>query len=124
MSEERAIYRCPECGLIVEVLNAGADPVCCALPMLLMNENTSDGAKEKHVPVAENFNGKLKVKVGSIAHPMTREHHIMWIEVRAGSMLFRKELFPGDMPEVVFDIPYSDSLEIREFCNLHGLWRK
>ena len=124
MSEEKAIYRCPECGLIIEVLNPGADPVCCALPMLLMKENTSDGAKEKHVPAAENFNGKLKVKVGSTAHPMTKEHYIMWIEVRVGSMLYRKELFPDELPEAVFDIPYSDSAEIREYCNLHGLWRK
>lgn len=124
MSEKNAVYRCPECGLVIEVINPGAEPVCCGKNMLLMHVNSSDGAKEKHVPVLENFNGKLKVKVGSAAHPMTSEHYIMWIEVEDGNMLYRRELAPGDAPEAVFDIPYSDSLNVREYCNLHGLWRK
>lgn len=124
MSEKNAVYKCNECGLVIEVLNPGAEPVCCGRTMQLMHANTTDAAKEKHVPEIENFNGRLKVKVGSIAHPMTAEHYIMFIEVADGNMLYRRELAPGDAPEAVFDIPYSDSLIVREYCNLHGLWRK
>ena len=124
MCEKQAVYRCPECGLVIEVLNGGANPVCCGKTMQHMQENTTDGAKEKHVPVLEEFNGKVKVKVGSIAHPMTAEHYIMWIEISDGSTLYRRELAPGEIPEAVFDIPYSNSLSVREYCNLHGLWRK
>ena len=124
MTEKRMILRCKECGLVVEVLNPGATPVCCGEPMTVMKENTSDGAKEKHVPVVEQCGSGIKVTVGSVAHPMTEEHYIMWIEVVSEGKVFRKELAPGDAPEACFDVPYSDNLKVREYCNLHGLWSK
>lgn len=50
MRKLREIYRCPICGNVVEVVNAGAGQlVCCGKPMLLLNENTTDAAQEKHV---------------------------------------------------------------------------
>ncbi|MBQ4314222.1 MAG: desulfoferrodoxin [Lentisphaeria bacterium] len=124
MTEINAVYKCQECGSVLEVCAPGAAPVCCGAPMRLMKENTSDGAKEKHVPVIEQCGNSIKVKVGSVAHPMTEEHYIMWIEVIDGDMLYRKRLAPGDAPEACFDIPFKDTLCVREYCNLHGLWRK
>ena len=53
MTKVREIYRCQICGNVVEVVNPGAVLSCCGEPMKLMKENTSDGAKEKHVPVIE-----------------------------------------------------------------------
>ena len=53
MTKIREIYRCQICGNVVEVVNKGAVLSCCGEPMKLMKENTSDGAKEKHVPVIE-----------------------------------------------------------------------
>ena len=50
MTKIREIYRCQICGNVVEVVNPGAVLSCCGEPMKLMKENTSDGAKEKHVP--------------------------------------------------------------------------
>ena len=48
------VYKCNECGAIVEVVNAGAGSLsCCGKEMKLMTENTVDAAKEKHVPVLE-----------------------------------------------------------------------
>ena len=124
MTEEYAVYRCPMCGGIVEVLNPGEEPVCCGKTMQLMRENTSDGAKEKHVPVLESCGSGIRIRVGSVDHPMTQEHYIMWIEVINGDVSYRKKLAPGAVPEACFDIPYSDKLVVREYCNLHGLWRK
>ena len=50
MTKLREIYRCPVCGNIVEVLNAGAgELVCCGKPMILLKENTTDAAQEKHL---------------------------------------------------------------------------
>ena len=118
------IYRCPYCGGIIEVLNPGENPVCCGKEMLLMSANTTDGAKEKHVPVVEACGNGIKVKVGSVDHPMAPEHYIMWIEVIDGKMLYRAELAPGDVPEAYFEVPYSENLTVREYCNIHGLWSK
>jgi len=54
MTQKKQIYKCMKCGNIVEVLHEGAgELVCCGEPMKLLTENTSDGAKEKHVPVLE-----------------------------------------------------------------------
>ena len=63
------VYKCEACGNIVSVLHGGAGAlVCCNQPMVLMEENTTDAAREKHVPVLENAGGKLQVKVGIPKH--------------------------------------------------------
>ena len=118
------VYRCSHCGLTVEVTAPGAAPVCCGEAMKLCVANTVDAAKEKHIPVAVDINPGTKVKVGSVDHPMTEEHYIQWIEVINGHYVNRCYLKPGDAPEAEFYVPYSDKLEIRAFCNLHGLWKK
>jgi superoxide reductase len=90
--------------------------------MKLMTENTVDAAKEKHVPVIEISAGKVKVKVGSVAHPMEAKHYISWIEIIADGKIYRQYLKPGDVPEAVFDVKAS-KITAREYCNLHGLWK-
>ena len=81
MTKTREIYRCTVCGNVVEVVNPGAMLSCCGQPMKLMKENTTDAAKEKHVPVIEPIEGGYRVKVGSVEHPMLPEHYIQWIEL-------------------------------------------
>ena len=108
MTKTRQVYRCPICGNVVEVLHSGAVLSCCGQPMQLMEENATDGAYEKHVPVIEPIEGGYRVKVGSVEHPMMPEHYIEWIE--------------GEKPEAIF---MTDATEVtaREYCNLHGLWK-
>ena len=56
MTKKNEVYKCALCGNIVEVLHVGAgELVCCGQAMDLMSENTVDAAKEKHVPVRNNF---------------------------------------------------------------------
>jgi len=123
MTERRQFYRCAVCGNIVEVVNAGAGILaCCEQPMRLMKENTSDGAKEKHVPVVERIEGGYKVSVGSVEHPMTDAHYIQWIELSHESEIQRKYLTPTDKPEATF-MTNAGEVTAREYCNLHGLWK-
>ena len=123
MTEKLAIYKCNECGNIVEVLHAGAgELVCCGQPMKLFKENTTDGAKEKHVPVIEKTAAGYLVKVGSVPHPMEEKHWIEWIELIADGKVYRQALNPGDKPEAEFCIK-ADKVYAREYCNLHGLWK-
>lgn len=120
----RQIHYCPICGNLVEVLIAGADAlVCCGQPMKLLVENSVDAAKEKHVPVLEDLGDKVKVSVGSVAHPMEEKHYIVLIEVLTADMVLRKELKPGDAPEAIFPVKMDEVLYAREYCNLHGLWK-
>ncbi|MFC1505425.1 desulfoferrodoxin, partial [Thermodesulfobacteriota bacterium] len=96
--------------------------VCCGQPMVLLQENTVDAAKEKHVPVVEKIDGGFKVSVGSVPHPMEEKHYIEWIELVADGKAYIQFLNPGDVPEAVFMIDAA-SATAREFCNLHGLWK-
>ena len=105
MTELKQIYRCNICGNIVEVLHVGArQPVCCGQPMELLKEKTEDVGKEKHVPVIEKTETGVKVKVGSVPHPMEEKHYIEWIEVITDGRVYRKFLTPGDRPEAEFMI--------------------
>lgn len=119
MSTKRnQIYKCEICGNIVEVLHEAAGTlICCGKPMQLQEENTTDAAQEKHVPVIQGN----KVIIGSIEHPMTEEHYIEWIEA-FGEKGERSKIFlkPGQKPEWEFSFKV---IEAREYCNLHGLWK-
>jgi superoxide reductase len=83
---------------------------------------SADFKSEKHVPVIEKSASKIKVKVGSIPHPMEEKHYIEWIELIADEKVYRKFLTPKDKPEAEFEIK-AEKIEAREYCNLHGLWK-
>ena len=123
MAKTLEIYKCEKCGNMVEVLQGGScTPVCCGEPMKLLKENTTDGAKEKHVPVVEKIEGGYRVTVGSVAHPMTPEHYIQFIELVTPDGVLRRNLTPEDKPVAEFKTDATD-VYAREYCNLHGLWR-
>lgn len=123
MIKKLQIYKCEVCGNMVEVIHEGeGELVCCDQPMKLMEENTTDAALEKHVPVIERTEDGIKAKVGSVPHPMTEEHHIEWIELIVDGRAYRQFLNPGDEPEAVFKVE-AQSITAREYCNLHGLWK-
>ena len=123
MAERLEVYKCEACGNIVEVIHGGGgELVCCGEAMQLLVENTVDAAKEKHVPVIEQVDGGVKVKVGEVAHPMEEKHYIEWIEIIDGDKADRQFLNPGEAPEAVFKSA-SANVTAREYCNLHGLWK-
>jgi superoxide reductase len=123
MTKRTQIYKCEICGNIVEVLHEGAgELVCCGKPMKLIVENTTDAAREKHVPVIEKIADGYKVSVGSVLHPMIDVHYIEWIELDADGQVFRKYLKPGDTPVAIFNVS-AENITAREYCNIHGLWK-
>jgi superoxide reductase len=123
MTKRTQIYKCEICGNIVEVLHEGAgELVCCGKPMKLIVENTTDAAREKHVPVIEKTADGYKVSVGSVLHPMIDVHYIEWIELDADGQVFRKYLKPGDTPVAIFNVS-AENVTAREYCNIHGLWK-
>jgi len=75
----------------------------------------------KHRPVIEKTKDGLLIKVGSVPHPMEKEHHIEWIEVLSGDKTYRQTLKPGGKPEAIFCLKEARSARI--YCNIHGLWK-
>jgi len=123
MTKQLQVYKCEVCGNIVEVLHSGkGELVCCGQPMKLMQENTVDASQEKHLPVMEKVEGGIKVKVGSVPHPMEEKHYIEWIELIVEGKAYRQFLKPGEAPEAFFPIK-GEKLTVREYCNIHGHWK-
>lgn len=123
MAEQRQVYKCEKCGMIVEVLHGGAGTLtCCDQAMTHLAENTVDAATEKHVPVVEQTASGVNVKVGSVEHPMADDHFIEWIEIVSDGRTCRKFLKPGEKPEAAFE-GGTGKVVAREYCNLHGFWK-
>ncbi len=123
MTKLNQVYRCNVCGNITEVVHPSAGKlVCCGKPMELLEENSKDAATEKHVPVIEKTTNGYLVKIGEVAHPMTEEHYIEWIELVTETEVYRKYLQPGEAPEAFFSID-ADNVSARAYCNLHDLWK-
>ncbi len=123
MTQKLQVYKCEVCGNIVSVLHTGAGQlVCCNQPMKQLEENTTDAAQEKHVPVLEKVAGGWKVSLGSVAHPMVDDHYIEWIELIYGDSNCIVHLKPGDAPKAVFHVDAAN-VTARGYCNLHGLWK-
>jgi superoxide reductase len=126
MAEKNGIYKCGVCGNTVSMIDAGAGQlVCCNQPMNLLEEKTEEEGYEKHLPVVEISEGKVKVTVGATLHPMEEKHYIELIQlVRGDKIIAEKRLFPGQEPIVEFCIDNTEGIIARELCNIHGLWKK
>ncbi len=122
MKVQRRFCRCRHCGNFISfITDAGPNVVCCGEEMEALTPNTSDGAKEKHIPAAVREDNKLTVTIGSVPHPMTPEHHIEWILVAEARKTQRAMLEPTGAPSAEF-IVGDGPVTVYEYCNLHGLW--
>ncbi|MCD7878743.1 MAG: desulfoferrodoxin FeS4 iron-binding domain-containing protein [Candidatus Gastranaerophilales bacterium] len=128
MSELMQLYKCNVCGNIIEIINPGAGQlVCCSVPMELLPEKYEDEEmiQEKHVPIIIMQGQDKLIRIGSIIHPMLKEHYIMFIEAISPDKRYlkRKYLTPGEEPNMELKNNCSyDSFTARELCNIHGLW--
>lgn len=115
-------YKCNTCGnVITKIVDSKVPVVCCGKPMTELVPNTVDAATEKHVPVVTWLDDKrIKVEVGSVAHPMLEEHHISFIYVETLDGGIRVDL--KDKPEAVIYVGDTKPVAVYEYCNLHGLW--
>ncbi len=123
MLKDLKFYHCTHCHKVVEVVDDGKGTlVCCNEEMEHLVANTRDAASEKHVPVIQRKDGKIEVKVGSTAHPMTEEHLIEWVILVSEDAIQRVELKPNMEPKAIF-ADVNGPVAAYEYCNLHGLWK-
>ena len=120
--KEIKFYVCKYCGKLIRVLNTNnTKTICCGEEMKELVANSVDASLEKHKPVVEIVENELLIKVGSIFHPMTKDHYIQWIIVNNDERCYEVELFPEQDP--VVRIPLLRNSTIYAYCNLHGLWK-
>lgn len=120
---------CPICGApkgrfkeIQDATNKPADP------------NNLTDAEKKHTPVVNILGNKVEVTVGQVIHPMTPEHHIMYVDFYINDKgIKRSSLGPspwnpkaelGSEPKALVELNLQEGQELKvlENCNLHGRW--
>ena len=123
MTQRNEVYKCELCGNLVGVISgAGGSLVCCGQNMVLLQENSTDAAPEKHVPVITKEGNTIRAVVGAVPHPMEENHYIEVIGILAENKLYRAYLNPGEKPEATFTIEANVQCT-RAYCNIHGLWK-
>lgn len=121
---ENKFYICEHCGNLVEVINdAGVPLVCCGQKMTKLEAGTVEASHEKHIPVVTVEGNTVKVDIGSVAHPMTEEHSILWVYLQTDKGGQRKSLEVGSEPSVSFALLDEKPVAVYAYCNLHGLWK-
>lgn len=116
-------FKCNHCGnVIIKVVDSKVPVVCCGEKMVELTANTEEASTEKHLPVVTKIDDcKMKVEVGSVAHPMLPEHHIAFIYLETENGGIRIDL--KDKPEAIFCTCFDKPIAVYEYCNLHGLWK-
>ena len=67
--------------------------------------------------------GAININIGSVNHPMADEHYIEWVYVETENGGQRKNLKPGEEPNVTFSLGDDKAVAVYAYCNLHGLWK-
>ena len=117
-------YICEHCGNLVGKVPAAGVPVfCCGQKMTYLEPNTVDASNEKHLPSVTVEDGVVTVNVGTVDHPMIPEHFIQWVYVQTEKGGQRKDLQPGEAPNVKFFLGDDKAVAVYAYCNLHGLWK-
>ena len=118
-------YICKHCGNVITKLTSSQVPVqCCGENMQPLEAGVTDAAVEKHVPVVTVEGNLVKVHVGSVTHPMTAEHLILWVAVVTDRDALIHWFHPEEAPEAVFALAEGQQVkEVYAYCNLHGLWK-
>lgn len=123
MSEQK-FFRCKHCGNLVGLIHNAEVPLfCCGEPMEALVPNTVEAATEKHIPVVSTKERLVYAEVGSVAHPMTEEHHIefIYLQTEAGGQM--KRLCIDKKADAMFALLNDEAVAVYAYCNLHGLWK-
>ena len=117
-------YICEHCGNLVELIyDAGVSITCCGQKMKRLEPGITEASHEKHLPVISVDGNTVTVNVGSVEHPMTEEHSIIWVCLQTDKGIQRKHLEIGKAPIVTFGLFDEKPVAVYAYCNLHGLWK-
>lgn len=122
---EQKFYICERCGNIITFLeNKGVPVVCCGEKMKELKPGTVEASHEKHIPAISVEEGRVNVQIGSLLHPMEKEHYIEWIALETSTGIQIRYLKPEMEPKAEFLLADGEEgYAAYAYCNLHGLWK-
>jgi len=103
--------------------DSGNTPSCCMRDMEELIPGIIDANVEAHVPDVKISECCVKVKIGTVPHPMTDAHHIDWISLETDKGYYLKTVNQKNEAKVCFMIKSGEKpLTVYAYCNQHGLW--
>ena len=100
---KQKFFICRHCGNIIAMIRDKGVPIfCCGEKMHEIAPGTTEASEEKHIPVYEIQDNVVHVTVGSVEHPMSEEHRILWVCLQTDKGIQRKCLEIGKAPIVTF----------------------
>jgi superoxide reductase len=122
MTQINEIYKCNICGNVVQVKEAGKGTLVCCGEDMSLTITSNDSLEQTHKPIIKKEEKKITVCVSEKEHPMTKEHHIQWIEINVDGSIYVKKLNVGDSPSAEFKVA-GNKINARILCNKHGIWK-
>ncbi len=125
MFNDNKFFICEKCGNLVGMINeSGVPMMCCGQKMTRIEAGVVEASREKHIPVVSFEGNTVAVTIGSVEHPMTAEHSILWVYLQTDKGGQRKCLEVGKAPVVTFALTEDEKpVAAYAYCNLHGLWK-
>ncbi len=124
MCDNNKFYVCERCGNLVGMINdSGVPMMCCGQKMTKLQAGVVEASHEKHIPVVKVDGNLVTVTVGSVEHPMIKEHSILWVYLQTDKGGHRKCLEVDKAPVTVFALVDETPIACYAYCNLHGLWK-
>ena len=119
---KQKFYICKHCGNIIAMIrNKGVPIMCCGEKLHEIKPGTTEAASEKHIPVYEVKDNVVHVTVGSVEHPMTKEHYISFLAYVTSDRIQLVKLYPEGNAETRFQRRGRGLIYI--YCNKHGLMK-
>ncbi len=122
----KSFYICKHCQSTSYHRDDYVLPICCGDTMQkLTAKDQTDKLALTHIPIVDIEKNKLIAKVGDTPHPMTEEHHLMWVflETNLGGQM--RYLGTNANTTVEFNLEKDESpIAIYSYCNLHDLYKK
>lgn len=109
------LYVCPICG---NVLHAMGEAVvsCCGVALPPLEAEPADG---EHAIEVGRVEDELYV---TLAHPMSKEHHVSFLAALSSDRLTLVKLYPEGDAAARFK--RAGVTEVLAYCNRHGLFRR
>lgn len=114
-------YKCNHCGNIaIKIKDKGVDLFCCNHKMSELTFNIVESSSEKHLPQVSFSNNLMNVSIGSITHPMSKDHLIEWVFIEYGNG--GEFIYLNNEPFIAVNVLGKVVKNVYSYCNLHGLW--
>ena len=122
--ERLEFYISKKCNNVFELISgSGVDGACDGEGLKRLLPDTVEASREKHIPIVKIEGESVTVSVGSVEHPMTEEHGILWAVLETDRGVYRKCLETSKAPIVSFCVRGESPIAVYAYCNLHGLWK-